>query len=105
MSEKKILANRHNALRSTGPKSQAGKARARLNAVKHGAFARLCLEGEDLTRFKHLQLNLLAEYQPVGFEEHPLVEEIGQTIWRKNRFKFGEALLCSHKATPNSGMT
>ena len=35
-----ITANRRNALRSTGPRTAAGKARSCLNARKHGLYAR-----------------------------------------------------------------
>jgi len=35
-SQAKIEANRRNALRSTGPRTNAGKARSRRNALKHG---------------------------------------------------------------------
>jgi hypothetical protein len=35
-SQRKIEANRRNALRSTGPRTEAGKARSRRNALKHG---------------------------------------------------------------------
>lgn len=36
MSRAKIEANRRNALRSTGPRTEEGKARSRRNALKHG---------------------------------------------------------------------
>jgi len=35
-SQRKIEANRRNALRSSGPRTTAGKARSRRNAFKHG---------------------------------------------------------------------
>ena len=35
-SEARILANRQNAAKSTGPRTEAGKARSRVNAYKHG---------------------------------------------------------------------
>ena len=35
-----IEANRRNAQKSTGPKTERGKARAKLNAIKHGLTAR-----------------------------------------------------------------
>ena len=35
-SDQKVAANRRNAERSTGPQSQAGKARSSRNALKHG---------------------------------------------------------------------
>src|SRR3954462_15810057 len=39
--EKRGARNRANALRSTGPRTQEGKERARLNAVRHGLRAAL----------------------------------------------------------------
>ena len=35
-SEKQIAANRRNALNSTGPRTGEGKARTRMNALRHG---------------------------------------------------------------------
>ena len=37
--EKQVAANRRNAAKSTGPKSEAGKEIARMNAAKHGMQA------------------------------------------------------------------
>ena len=43
-----ITANRANALKSTGPRSESGKAASRFNALKHGLDAEsLILPGED----------------------------------------------------------
>ena len=39
-SQAQIDANKRNAQRSTGPKTEAGKARAELNALKDGSHAR-----------------------------------------------------------------
>jgi hypothetical protein len=39
-SEKQLAANQANAQKSTGPEDAQGKARAALNAIKHGAYAR-----------------------------------------------------------------
>ena len=48
LSARKLAANRDNAKRSTGPKSQAGKERVRTNALKHGrSVGRM---GRDATR-------------------------------------------------------
>ena len=49
ISERRLRANRANALRSTGPKTAAGKARSRANAIKHGLSAR-ALRNPELTR-------------------------------------------------------
>jgi hypothetical protein len=40
ISERKLQANRANAKRSTGPRTQAGKAASRRNALKHGILSR-----------------------------------------------------------------
>jgi hypothetical protein len=90
MSEKNNAANKNNAQKSTGPKTPQGKARSRLNSTKHGGYARVCIEGEDSGRLKALFLDLVAEYKPMGFEEYYLLNEIADSIWRKNRFKAGE---------------
>ena len=46
-------ANQVNALRSTGPQTQAGKARVSQNAVKHGLQGRFQLiAGEDLSEYQ-----------------------------------------------------
>ena len=43
-----IRANRANALRSSGPRSEAGRQIARFNALKHGlASKELVIPGED----------------------------------------------------------
>jgi hypothetical protein len=39
-SDRQILANRRNALKSTGPRTAAGKGKVRANALKHGLSAR-----------------------------------------------------------------
>ena len=39
-SQAQIDANRRNAQRSTGPKTEAGKTRAELNALKDGSHAK-----------------------------------------------------------------
>ena len=50
-SERQIVANRANAQASTGPKTDAGKARSSRNALKHGATAKYLLPGESAQEF------------------------------------------------------
>ena len=47
-----IKANRNNAKKSTGPRTEQGKARVAKNALKHGLLARdTVLPGEDAADF------------------------------------------------------
>ena len=52
-SERKIEANRRNAQRSTGPKTEEGKDKVRLNALKHGLCAEtIVLPHEDADAYQ-----------------------------------------------------
>src|SRR5438132_10866080 len=52
-SERKIQANKANALKCTGPKTAEGKARSRCNAIKHGLTGRgIVLPPEDQALFQ-----------------------------------------------------
>ena len=90
VSLKKLEANRRNAQRSTGPKTEAGKKRSRYNAYKHGIFSWHALESygfgsEDGDQFRGL-LNMLREdREPVGVLEEVLVDRIAVCIWRLKR--------------------
>ena len=44
ISQKKLIANRRNALKSTGPKTAYGKLRSSRNAYKHGLYSKFNLE-------------------------------------------------------------
>jgi hypothetical protein len=90
VSESKILANRKNSLRSTGPKTLHGKRNVSRNAIKHGIFAREVVitagDGEEsLEEFHALVEGLMNFYQPVGTMEESLVETIVSALWRKAR--------------------
>jgi hypothetical protein len=47
ISERKLLANRENAKRSTGPRTAQGKSRSRFNATKHGLLSKQILFSPD----------------------------------------------------------
>jgi hypothetical protein len=93
-SNKRLLANQQNALRSTGPRTAAGKARAALNATKHGAYSKaLLIDGENPQDLNLLYLDLLAQYHPANVIERCLVDQIATTLWRLRRFLIAEAQL------------
>jgi hypothetical protein len=85
-SENKADANRQNALKSTGPRTQEGKAAVRLNAVKHGLLSQeVLLPGEDEAALTELGVRLRDELQPVGELENLLVDRIITAYWRLRR--------------------
>lgn len=88
VSERRVQANRRNALRSTGPKTERGKRTVARNAIKHGLLAREVVitagDGkESLKDFQDQHLGLWKFYQPVGIVEESLVETIAICWWRK----------------------
>ena len=65
--ERQIQANRRNAGRSTGPTSEAGKARSRANATKHGmAGASAVVEAGLSAAFEARREKWAADHKPVG---------------------------------------
>jgi hypothetical protein len=91
-SDKKAQANRHNALKSTGPKTPEGKASVRHNALKHGLLTQeVLLPEEDEEALRELDERLRAELQPEGEMEDLLVEQIVATQWRLRRMRRVEA--------------
>ncbi|MGB8144846.1 MAG: hypothetical protein WCF05_06725 [Chromatiaceae bacterium] len=92
----KSRSNRRNALKSTGPRSVAGKARVSGNARTHGFLSRhLIVEGESPVEFATLLAELVADYQPVGVVETGLVEQVAIVLWRKARFVRAETAMVS----------
>ena len=59
--EKQLRANRENAKRSTGPKTAAGRARSRRNALRHGLSLPLTLDTEMAAKADLIRQSLVAE--------------------------------------------
>jgi hypothetical protein len=67
--QKQIKANWQNAQKSTGPKTDEGKAVVSQNAVKHGLFAESVIKGENEADFGAFHDKMLDELVPVGTVE------------------------------------
>ena len=82
----KLAANRQNAQHSTGPKTEAGKAQSRRNALKHGIFAaNMFVYGETPSEYQELLGALREDLAPEGALEELLVEKIAICVWRGKR--------------------
>jgi hypothetical protein len=86
----RIAANRRNALKSTGPRTAAGKRRVALNRMRRGlcseeAERKLRARGEDPREFHRLYRDLLAIFQPGSEAAAAGLAEMAWTWWEKSR--------------------
>ena len=89
-----LNANRLNAQRSTGPRTEAGKAASRFNALTYGLEARSrVVPGEDPAQLESLAAAYHGQFNPVGPLEDFLVETIVQADWNRRRYTRVEAQL------------
>src|SRR5262249_23217063 len=73
-SYRQVEANRRNALKSTGPKTEAGKQVSRCNAVRHGLTAETVLgDLEDAKDYKAFEAAITADYDAQSAVERDLV--------------------------------
>ena len=101
ISEAKRQANRANAARSTGPRSEAGKNVVRFNAVKHGLCAeQAVLPGKHEAAFHALLADLLARLAPQGDGQRQLVECAARELWRLRRAGLSETGALAQLANP-----
>ena len=78
-----IAANQKNSQLSTGPTSEAGKAKSSLNAVKSGLTGRtVLLPGDDAALYQSHVSHFLESYAPAGDDERNLVQSLADTAWR-----------------------
>lgn len=79
-------ANKVNAQKSTGPRTNSGKARSAGNARVHGILsANLLIDGESPADYDLLFQSLVQDLRPVGALELIHVERIATAIWRQRR--------------------
>jgi hypothetical protein len=91
---RQLKANQMNALHSTGPRTEAGKAISRLNALKSGIDAKLTIiPGEDPAELEQLTLEFIGRYQPVTPEARTLVDILITSDWQLRRLRRAEAML------------
>jgi hypothetical protein len=83
---KQIEANRCNSLKSTGPKTEAGKRASRCNAVRHGLTAETVIGAlEDAEDYKAFEASITADYDAQSAVERELVLRLSSLLWRLRR--------------------
>ena len=96
-----IQANRKNASKSTGPKTEGGKAKSRCNALKHGERARVVgampvLPHEDPRELERRTRAWLDDWRLATAEEDALVRRGARLAWNLERSERAEV---AHLAT------
>ncbi len=95
--------NRANSRHSTGPRTDSGKQRSSLNALRHGLTAAdAVLASEDLAAYDTHCRGFLDEYRPATPTETQLTQELADTGWRINRIPLLEAELLSQNPKPQT---
>ena len=85
-SYRQIEANRRNALKSTGPKTEVGKQVSRRNAVRHGLTAETVIGAlEDAEDYKAFEIAVIADYHAQSAVERELVLRLASLLWRVRR--------------------
>ena len=83
---RQIEANRRNALRSTGPRTEEGKRQTRRNAVRHGLCAETVIEIiEDIEDYRAFEAAVIADYDAQTAVERELVLRLASLLWRLRR--------------------
>ena len=92
---KQLTANRRKALKSTGPRTVAGKSRAALNARRHGLTGQVAhMPAEDRADHDAFCLQFVDTLNPVTPIERELTQSIASGHWRLNRIRaFGDKIV------------
>lgn len=93
-SHRQQQANRQNSAKSTGRRTQEGKARSRSNALKHGLTAEtILLPGEELADVEQISESLTLYYQPSTTWEEQLIGQAASLMLRLKRVPSFEGAL------------
>src|SRR6516165_11903876 len=85
-SYRQIEANRRNALKSTGPRTDTGKDQSRRNAVRHGLTAETAIGLlEDAEDYRQFESAVIADYDAQSAVERELVLRLASVLWRLRR--------------------
>ena len=83
---KQIEANRHNALKSTGPKTPEGKESSRCNAVRHGLTAETVLVNlENSADYQLFEEAVISDYNSETAVQLQLILRLVGVLWRLRR--------------------
>ncbi len=98
MPDRRKLTSPDNGRLSKGPKTQAGKARSRHNAIRHGILAKSAvLLGEKKKLFQESIRSYYDRFQPQDDLEESLIDELASSYWRIQRLLAIEASMMNRE--------
>ncbi len=105
---RQLEANRRNALKSTGPRTENGKQQSRRNALRHGFTAETVIEPlENPEEYGAFEDAIVSEYLPQTPVEQELVHRLASVFWRLRRatsietglLRMQSEILCSFRSS------
>jgi hypothetical protein len=94
--QKQIAANRRNAKKSTGPRSESAKAITRMNALRHGLRAKPgAISAESLKELSQIRSQFLQSFQPQNPEQARLIDRMALARWQIMNWERAEAKFLS----------
>ena len=89
-----VAAARRNAQHATGPRSEAGKEKVKMNAVKHGFYSApenhqltMLALGEDPQEYEALIEQMMTTYGPGDDLWKKQIEDLAKLYWRRSRLE------------------
>ena len=89
-----VEAARRNARHATGPRSEAGKEKVKMNAVKHGFYSAaenhqltMLALGEDPQEYEALIEEMMTTYGPGDALWRSQIEDLAKLYWRRSRLE------------------
>ena len=103
----KTRANRENAQKSTGPRSNIGRAASSRNAVQHGLFAEDLTQhfsDEQIERYRCFVEGIVTDLHPVGDLELHLAQRVADIQFRLEMLRTAELKIYLGAAIPSATM-
>src|SRR5689334_7218763 len=84
--DKQRAANKRNAQKSTGPRTEDGKRKSSLNGIRHGLFAKnYTMSPEEKVDHEHLLQTYIDHFRPEDPITLDLIEELAMAKMRQKR--------------------
>src|SRR5437868_10180152 len=94
------IANSANSQRSTGPRTEQGKARSSQNARTHGLSAtQRVISVAERQEFEDLRTQLQAEIKPQGTLQRVIFDELAVSAWNLHRIRRMETELTASRSS------